>query len=111
MNSYADQHHRKEQYLLGDWVYLKLQSYRKESLSHKLSFRHYEPCRITQKIGEVTCKLELREWESLAREEVIREDLEIMNLQFLEVDLGDREVLEGGGNDQDQDRYLKKCLQ
>jgi hemerythrin-like domain-containing protein len=65
MNSYADQHHRKEQYLLGDWVYLKLQSYRKESLSHKalykLSFRHHEPYHITQKIGEVACKLELRE--------------------------------------------------
>lgn len=32
-----------------------------------------------------------------------------MNLQFLEVDLGDKEVLEGGGNDQDQERYLKNA--
>jgi hypothetical protein len=45
----------------------------------------------------------------LAKEEVIWEDLEIMNLQFLEVDLGDKEVLEGGGNDQDQERYLKNA--
>jgi len=32
-----------------------------------------------------------------------------MNLQFLEGDLGDKEVLEGGGNDQDQERYLKNA--
>ncbi|KAJ6914211.1 hypothetical protein NC651_016466 [Populus alba x Populus x berolinensis] len=37
----------------------------KESLSHKalykLSFRRHEPYRITQKVGEVACKSELRE--------------------------------------------------
>lgn len=56
MKLYDNKHGREVDYPVGSWVYVKLQPYRKTSLSdskyHKLSKRYYGPYEITAKIGE-----------------------------------------------------------
>ena len=48
---------------VGDWVYLKLQSYNQHLVErrnhHKLSPRYYEPYRVIERIGAVAYRLEL----------------------------------------------------
>ncbi|XP_074366797.1 uncharacterized protein LOC141707499 [Apium graveolens] len=65
MKRAADAHRHEESFLLGDWVYLKLQPYRQQSLARrpfdKLAARFYGPFKISQKIGAVAYQLELPE--------------------------------------------------
>lgn len=63
MKSAADTKRRDEAFDIGNWVYLKLQPYRQQTLARrpneKLSPRFYGPYEIVQKIGEVAYKLAL----------------------------------------------------
>lgn len=63
MKQSADSHRSERQFNIGDFVYLKLQPYRQQSLKsniqHKLSPRFYGPFLVIDRIGEVAYKLEL----------------------------------------------------
>lgn len=63
MKNFYDKHHSERSFEVGDWVYLKLQPYRQQSVqkrsSHKLAPRYYGPYLIIQKIGSVAYKLKL----------------------------------------------------
>ncbi|GJU29374.1 ty3-gypsy retrotransposon protein [Tanacetum coccineum] len=63
MKTYTDKKRSEREFVVGDWVYLKLQPYRKLTLrihkQHKLSAKFFGPFKVLQKIGKVTYKLEL----------------------------------------------------
>ena len=63
MKFQVDKHRSKRSFAVGDWVYLRLQPYKKRSLKHntlgKLSPRFYGPFQVIQKVGEMAYKLEL----------------------------------------------------
>lgn len=65
MKAQADNKHRNVLYMVGDWVYVKLQPYRQTSFSHtsfnKLSKPYYEPFQIFETIGAVAYRLALPE--------------------------------------------------
>ncbi|RVW64852.1 Transposon Ty3-I Gag-Pol polyprotein [Vitis vinifera] len=57
MKQAADKKRREVNFEVGDWVYLRLQPYRQQSVfrrtSHKLSNRYYGPYEIEERIGPV----------------------------------------------------------
>ncbi|GJW07538.1 reverse transcriptase [Tanacetum coccineum] len=59
----ADKHRTEREFLVGDWVYLKLQPYRqltvKKGKEHKLSVKFYGSFLVLAKIGQVAYKLQL----------------------------------------------------
>ncbi|KAL8137617.1 hypothetical protein V2J09_003618 [Rumex salicifolius] len=60
----ADARRSAREFQIGDYVYLKLQPYRQQSLKnrripHKLSPRFYGPFRVSDRVGIVAYKLEL----------------------------------------------------
>lgn len=64
MKQYADARRSPREFKIGDFVYLKLQPYRQNTLKnrkvpHKLSPRFYGPFRVTDRIGKVAYKLSL----------------------------------------------------
>jgi hypothetical protein len=63
MKTYADKHRSDRQFSVGDWVYLRLQSYRQKSLAlrkHlKLSPRFFGPFKVLSMIGIVAYRLDL----------------------------------------------------
>jgi hypothetical protein len=63
MRTQANKHRRDISYVVGDWVYLKIQPYRLKSLAkrinEKLSPRFYGPYKITKIIGQVAYQLDL----------------------------------------------------
>jgi hypothetical protein len=64
MKQQADQHRSERSFKIGDWVFLRLQPYKKISLkqqnkNNKLSPKYYGPYQVLQKIGSVAYKLEL----------------------------------------------------
>ncbi|CAL2254766.1 unnamed protein product [Prunus armeniaca] len=63
MKVYADKHRTKCHFNVGDYVYLRLQSYRQHSVvfsqNHKLSPRFYGPYKIAACVGQVAYRLEL----------------------------------------------------
>lgn len=65
MKSMADRKRSEREFVVGDWVYLKLQPYRqitvRQSMQHKLSAKFYGPFKVLQKVGQVAYKLELPE--------------------------------------------------
>jgi len=62
MKLYADKHRTPQELEIGDWVNLRLRTFRQMSVSLrqnlKLSPRYYGPFQITQKIGKVAYKLD-----------------------------------------------------
>lgn len=63
MKSFADQHRTDRTFVEGDWVYLKLQPYRKisvrQSQHHKLNAKFYGPFQVESKVGQVAYRLKL----------------------------------------------------
>ena len=63
MKQYANQHHSKRTFQVGDMVFLRLQPYKKSSLKLKghqnLTQNIYGPYKVLQKIRYVSYKLEL----------------------------------------------------
>lgn len=61
----ADKKRRDVHYEFGDWVFLRLQSYRQKYVikrfSQKLSNRFYGPFQVTEKLGNVAYRLKLPE--------------------------------------------------
>lgn len=61
MKSIADRHRQDVEFSVGDWVYLKLQPYRQQTIhsqtSMKLSPRFYSPYEILARIGRVAYRL------------------------------------------------------
>eukprot|EP00253_Pinus_taeda_P002763 PITA_02763 len=64
MKEQADQHRSERSFVVGDWVFLRLQTYKQMSLKqakkdNKLSPKYYGPYKVLQKIGTMLYKLEL----------------------------------------------------
>lgn len=63
MKLYADRHRQERAFEVGDWVYLKLQPFRQNSLSLrknvKLASKYFGPYQITEKLGAVAYRLNL----------------------------------------------------
>ncbi|GJR43824.1 putative mitochondrial protein [Tanacetum coccineum] len=61
MKNQADKHRTDRSYEVGDWVYLKLQPYRKvrQNPYHRLSAKYYGPFLVCAKVGQVAYELHL----------------------------------------------------
>ena len=63
MRWFADKKRVERSFAVGDWVHLRLQSYKQFSMHHKklgkLAPRYYGPFQVIQRIGEVSYKLDL----------------------------------------------------
>ena len=63
MKTQADKHRQERSFAMGDWVFLRLQPYRQQSLASKgrwkLSPRYFGPFQVLKKIGSVSYKLDL----------------------------------------------------
>jgi hypothetical protein len=64
MKQQADQHYVEREFEVGDWVFMRLQPYKKMSLKHqnkdnKLAPKYYGPYKVLQRIGSMAYKLEL----------------------------------------------------
>nr|GEY74049.1 gypsy/Ty3 retroelement polyprotein [Tanacetum cinerariifolium] len=63
MKSQANKHRTDKEYVVGDWVYLKLQPHRQVTIGkgkhHKLSPKYYGLFQIMARVGQVAYKLQL----------------------------------------------------
>lgn len=63
MKHQEDKNRQEREFVVGDWVFLKLQPHIQQSVQHrsnrKLSFKYFSPYLVTQQIGTVAYKLQL----------------------------------------------------
>lgn len=66
MKQEADKHRSERSLEVGDWIFVKLQPYRQQSVvirgSQKISTKFFGPCKVLDKHGKVAYKLELPEY-------------------------------------------------
>jgi len=69
MKVFADQHRTEHEFDIGEYVYVKLQPYRQQSVvlrsNQKLSPKYFGPYQIIDKCGEVAYKLKLPEYSQI----------------------------------------------
>jgi len=63
MKQFADQHRTQHEFDIGEYVYVKLQLYKQQSVvmrvNQKLAPKYFGPYKIIEKFGEVAYKLQL----------------------------------------------------
>lgn len=63
MKQYADKNRTDREFVVGDWVYLKLQPYRQTSIALrkklKLCAKFYGPYKVLSRVGKVAYRLDL----------------------------------------------------
>ena len=63
MKQQADKRRSERQFVVGDWVWLKLQPYRQNSVqlrrNQKLAFKYYGPFQVIAAVGKVAYKIHL----------------------------------------------------
>jgi hypothetical protein len=62
MKQQADKHRLERQFEVGDWVFLRLQAFKQESMQRKygkLGPKFYGPYKVIQRVGKVAYKVEL----------------------------------------------------
>jgi len=63
MQYQADKHRQERTFVVGDWVYVKLQPHIQHSVqrrsNHKLSYKYFGPYLILQTVGKVAYKIQL----------------------------------------------------
>ena len=65
MKTSVDRHRREQEFMVGDWVMVKLRPRRQTSVTgtaySKLEKRYYGPFRVVERMGKVAYKLQLPE--------------------------------------------------
>ena len=63
MKQLADRNRREKEFSIGDFVYIKLQPYKQNSVAyrscHKLSDKYFEPYPVKEKIEQVAYRVKL----------------------------------------------------
>ena len=63
MKQQCDLHRSERAFSFGDWVYLRLQPYKQQSVAYKASYKHsprfFGPFHVLKRIREVAYKLDL----------------------------------------------------
>ena len=89
MKFFADKKRTEREFLVGDWVYLKLQPYRQTSIALrrnlKLSSKYYGPYLIVERIGLLAYKLALPSHSNIHP---------VFHVSLLKKKVGDRVVIQ-----------------